>query len=655
MVMKVLEATVDIWRDQIGPCKKAKQVHFGKTADRAWAYLGKSYKALHLDVTEFRVPIEPKFKTRRNLAREYIALMLPMLHHQVPVRQVSPRRPPVPDTLLQLMDKSDPGMAETVGARQTAMATQEQMLAFLMQWWLNYLPGLYGLSREARTAIPEALVKGRGVVWHELMQSPHGLVPASFYGSVDDLLCDDASRQWRDCGYIIRRRHSSLREVAKRFGANLELLRSQYQSAYESGDSNGEAHGDVADVEGENARDVCVYYEIWSRTGIGDTLPNAPEELRTFAAWLQGTQPQPLEHVYLVYMPGVPHPLNVPPSVMDNRKEVLRRLRWPIECYKDPENPWPCSVLDFYPNSDNPWSSSPLEGSLPLLAFLDHVYSYLLGRVARSSCDTLITSAEMESAVRDAIEKGVDLEIVVANGKVGDDMRKLIEVLKFPEMQKDLWQVIPMVERAFERASGMLPEAYGSQPVTQDRSAAATQAREGHLTSRPMDFANMVEAWHSQIAAKEAAMSRMYVSGEQIAPLFGESTQKGEDGEIIAGGDLTAKWMQLVNTNDPAIAVSEMLYTVEAGSGQRKNKQKQSDDTIQIVQTLMPAAMAFIERGNVDPYNQVIDFLAEAFERPLQRMKAAPVLPTIPAMLPDGTPPTPPGSSSKATTTAKSK
>ncbi len=627
-----LNSTVDIWRKQIGLAKKTKEVHFAKTARRAWGYLGKSYKGLYIEgEEEFRVPVTPKFRTRRNLSREYIALMLPMLHHQVPVRQVTPRRPPVPEVLLKLL--------EGTGERQKALADQEQMLAFLLQWWLNYLPGLYGLSREARTAIPEALVKGRAVVFHELVESPHGLVPASFYASVDDLFCDADSKQWRDCGFIMRRRHSSLRAVAKRFGRDLTLLRSQYRSAYDGADIDtldtvAEVRSDVENVAGEEARDGCVYYEIWSRVGIGDTLVGAAPELRSFAARLRGDG-EPVEHVWLVYMPGVPYPLNVPPEVLEDREEVRRRLRWPIECYRDTENPWPCSVLDFYPNADNPWSSSPLEGSLPLLAFLDHVYSYMLGRIARSSCDIIVTSSELEASINDAYEKGVDLEIITANGKVGEDMAKLVTVIKFPEMQKDLWRVIPMVEQAFEKASGMLPAASGAQPDTQDRSAAATQARESHLNSRPQDFANAVEAWHSQIAAKEALMSRLYVGPGQVAPLFGERMVSDPQGQEYPDGNLTLKWMELVNTQDRAVAASEMLYTVEAGSGQRKNKRKQADDAMQIMQTLMPVAQSLIDRGDPGPYNMMIDFLSETFERSLEGMKIAEVQP-LPETLPNG-------------------
>lgn len=624
--MSMLNSIVEIWQTQVGLCKKAKWEQFGKTAQRAWDYLGKSYKHLHLDDEQFRVPIEPQFKTRRNLSREYVALMLPMLHHQVPVRQVSPRRPPVPDALLKLMAADE---SQDISARQASMGVQEQLLAFLMQWWLNYLPGLYGLSREARIALPEALVKGRAVVWHEMTESPHGMVPASFFGSVDDLFCDVDSKQWRDCGYIIRRRHSSLRAVAKRFGRPLKELRSKYHSNIDSTKNDTvSGGGDVVDAGTEKDRDGCVYYEVWSRIGVGQTLPGVSEEMQAFATQLDGLG----QHVWLAYMPGVPYPLNLPPEVYDEpgaMEEVRRRLRWPVESYRDPENPWPCSVLDFYPNASDPWASSPLEGSLPLLAFLDHIYSYLLGRVARSACDLIITSSELAEVIRTAIEKGKDLEIVTADGKVGEDMSKLIEVVQFPEMQKDVWQVISLVERAFERASGMLPEAYGAQPATQDRSAAATQARESHLTSRPQDFANTVEAWHSQIAAKEALMSRLYVTAKQVAPLFGETMRIEEDGSQWPDGYLSLKWMELVNTDDPAIAASEMLYTVEAGSGQRKNKRKLADDAIQIVQTLMPIAQSLIERGNVDPYNQMIEFLEETFGRSLKGMKIAPMQPTI--------------------------
>lgn len=599
--MPLLEAISDLWLKQIETCKKAKAKDFDEVAQRAWAYLDKDYAQLHLQgSSKFRQPMEPTYKVRRNLSQEYVALMVPHVHNTVPHRLVSPRRPPVPEELRALL----PSAAQT----QTAVSANENILAYLMQWWLNYLPGLYGLDRESRTTLPEALVKGRGLVWHEMSDSPHGKVPASFFGSVDDLFCDADSRQWRDCSFIIRRRHQPTWRVADRFGLNLDKLRSQHQDKRQN----------PVEHDREDS-DSCTWYEVWSRMGAGHRLIGASEEMKEISSGLEALGP----HVWLAIMDGVPHPLNLPPEVLagpDVEGEISRRLRWPVECHEDTENPWPCSVLDFFPNAKNPWAKSPLEGSLPLLAFLDHIYSYLMGRAARASCDLVVVADALSEQVKNAMEKGFDLEILSTPGKPGEELKKLIEIFSFPEVSADAWNIVPLVERAFRESSGMDAAMYGGGPATQDRSAEATRAREGHLTSRPQDFADRVEGWHSQIAAKEALMTRLYIGGDQVAPLFAERVQDAGDGQLVADGDLTDQWMRLVNTDDPALAASELLYTIEGGSGRRKNKQKQIADAQTAMQLLSQDRFQYgMTTGNFGPSNALTLALGESLDMDLQR------------------------------------
>ena len=83
--MSVFNRIVDLWMTQIRHAEDAKHRQFGKTADRCWGFLGKSYDELYDSTGEEAFP-HSTHKIRRNLTAEYRALMLPYVHHRVPDR-----------------------------------------------------------------------------------------------------------------------------------------------------------------------------------------------------------------------------------------------------------------------------------------------------------------------------------------------------------------------------------------------------------------------------------------------------------------------------------------------------------------------------------------------------------------------------------------
>jgi hypothetical protein len=608
--MKLLEQICDLWLKQVDLCKQRKWDQFGKTAHKAWGFLGKSYRDLYLskdgDSDEFPHATGPFYKTRLNKSREFVSLMLPYVHQRVPNRVVTPRRPELPPELVAAMATGGIPVSPTT-------SPDDRMRAWLMEWWLNYLPGEYNLNREARTAIQEALVKGRGVVWTEMVDGPYGEIPASYYDSVDNLLIDADCVQMRDAGFIIRRRQRQVWRVAEEFGIDPDKLRGQSSSALSQAIAGVRDSAITGDSE-ESKGDICVYYEIWSRMGVGHRLVGASEEMKQVADALDAIGP----YVHLVIAPGVPYPLNLPPELVQDsvisQEEMLKRLEWPIAfCDDAAANPWPCTCLDFYPNCDNPWASSPLEAGMAMQVFLDHLYSFIMSRV-RSTCrDIIVLSKGLEADVKNAIESGLDQVIAQYNGEPGVDLQKLIQIVKFEPVNRDLWQVVAIVERAFEQATGISPLLAGGQPPAVDRSATATQARESRLSSRPDDFADMVEEWMSRIAAKEAQATRLYVGSEIVAPLFGEDVTAMETGMA----PLTAKWATLVNTDDPAVAAAELSYSVESGSGRRKNRGKMAADVTQLAQTFAPAYLQLAMGGNPGPLNGLIGMIGEAYEIPV--------------------------------------
>lgn len=671
MTEDFLAQLVSLWEKLIQRSREAKHRQFGKTADRAWAFLGKNYQELYIDARDdqgekFPFAEGTVWKTRRNLSREYISVMLPYIHARVPNRLVLPRRPGLPPELLQMAASQNPEVANTIAeatALQKGLEPDDALRAHLLKWWLNYLPDEYDLYSEQRRGLPEALVKGRCVVWHEVQQSAHGLIPVSTFDSIDGLLCDPDSRSWREQGFVIRERCEHVVRTAKKFSTashriDPDELRGKYQSNMERAKETGNNL-----FPHDQKGDVCVYYEIYTRgLGLGQDLDGAGDELQGLRESMSALG----ENCYLAIMPGIGHPLNLWPA--DSGQEVTltvdelkRRIAWNIPFHQDMADPWPCSVCDFAPNQNDPWATSPLEGALPLLAFIDHSYCYLLSRVRTSSRNLYLASKALTDAVVNGLLTYGDLEFIPYPGEPGIELDKLLKRVEFPEFRRDLIMIIEKAERAFEKASGMDPLLGGAAPETQDRSATATSARETRLSSRPNDFADCVEHWNSRIASKEAIATRLYVGKDVIGPFFGETDTSVPDPNVapeIAAlaqqvgqpvpmidvpGPLTRKWLELVLVgNDEmspdeladaaADASLELTYTVEAGSGRRKNRQKQAEDFSTLVQTMGPFWTQLATAGMAKPYNALMALGSDVFDRSMDAF----MLPDMPPQGPQG-------------------
>jgi hypothetical protein len=442
------------------------------------------------------------------------------------------------------------------------------------------------------------------------------------------VLIDSDCQQYRDAAFVMRKRHRSAWRVAEefaQFGITVDQIRAAGKSRMAEATKSADTAGAIKKMQG----DLVDYYEVYSRMGFGHQFYSADAALKDHKEALDGLG----QHVYLAILPGLDRPLNMDPAKLTaggTQDELRVATRWPIEFYEDPENPWPCSFLDFLPNSQNPWATSPLEGPLPLLVFIDHIYSFVMGRVRATCRDLILTSKAISEAVKSALAGGLDQE-VIGTDEMPDEVAKMIHILQFQPVNQDLWRIIPLIERAFERSTGMDPLLYGSGD-RQMRSAEEAAVREAHATSRPDDYADSVEEWQSAIAKKEMQASRLQVGPEVVAPLFGEQApdSNGPPESDWPMGPLTTHWNNLIRTDDPRVAASEIDVSVEAGSVRRPNKAKQVADAMQMANLILPVASQLLPAGQPDMWNHMMGILGEATNAPWNRlvMEALPLPPT---------------------------
>lgn len=80
-------------------------------------------------------------------------------------------------------------------------------------------------------------------------------------------------------------------------------------------------------------------------------------------------------------------------------------------------------------------------------------------------------------------------------------------------------------------------------------------------------------------------------------------------------GPLERAWNELVTTDDPILAFSELNYSVEAGSGRRRNKAMQVANANDAMRILGPIFMPYFQAsGNPDPMNALVRMWCESMD-----------------------------------------
>lgn len=478
--------------------------------------------------------------------------------------------------------------------------------ATLLEWYVNYCCKELDLETEMRMAVIEALVKGRGLLWHEIVLHNGRPMVGAFFDSVDKLFIDPDTVFLRDAGWIARLRIVPawwVRHTLKLPENVIQALpRAESIDAPPTEIHAGRVRSGPNYTSPESI-DTVWFFEVFSRIGVGTYLieESLPAAARVVFESLG-------QYLYLLIAPGLDYPLNLSPDFLATAsgEEITARLRWPIFLGTEVNDPWPCTILDFYPNTDNPWSTSPLEPGIVFQVFLDALYAYVMQRARHSARVVVAVADDLSDEAVEALLHGRDMEIVRIPRHEIRDMGSAILPINLPEVSTSLWALVQSVERQFERAVGLDPLIYGAALSPQPRSATEVQVREKYLTNRPEDMADRVERWFSKAAQKNAVAARLYIRSPDVAPLFGE----GDD----PFGPLAQFWDAWVATDDPNEAASEFSYGIEAGSGRRRNREYLASVAQLAMQQLGPAAMEALSKGNPLPMNKLIRFMARTLE-----------------------------------------
>lgn len=576
----------------------------------------------------------PSARMTVNKTAELVQLFGPALYHRNPIRKVNPRKVVEPPPELY-GDPNDPAAAMLFAQHQMGVAAQlaeDRVRADILERYLNYTPTALDLKTESRWAIVEALVKGMGCLWTEIHRPPGAVMgwSGTFFDSVDNLLLDPDAETFRQVKWVARKRCRPCWEVERDRGLPKGYLKSQsgMESYTQQASVATDPYGDYRRKTGQTA-DLCVYYEVYSKMGLGGRLAGVAQDKSELYEQLG-------DWVYLEVCEHCPYPLNLPPPYCDYFEdpvanaqllpEIQARCRWPTPYWADGQ--WPVTPLVFHWRPKKLWPMSHMKPGLGELRFLNWAWSFVAGKVRRSSRDFIAVAKSSSDELKNMIKHGPDYSVVEVEA-VHKSIDQVVSFLQHPPFQKDIYDVMQGVAEMFDRRVGLTELMYG-QSGRQYRSAQEAQVKSDAVNVRPDDMANSVEDAMTDVARKEAFAARWHLRGPDVAAPLGP-----------VGAEL---WEALVVPTDPAAVLYSLEYRIEANSARKPNKALEAANMGEAVQQLFAPLWQYAQMtGNVGPVNALIrDWARSRDLDPAQYLLEPPPPPPAPEPAPGQGPAPPP-------------
>lgn len=452
----------------------------------------------------------------------------------------------------------------------------------LIQDLLNYTPKETDLSGHSRRCINDAITHGVGVAWTGY--NPRKKIIQTVYDSVENLVLDPDAKCLEELNWGGRKRNKPKWWLLDRYkdipGAK-EALAAVKASKHDGGTT-----------------ETVEFYELYFRVGLHHFCDG-----------------QAVERIQGEDGTAYPATTDAPKKyIVTDEGKIIAEMEWEAPLFLDDR--WPFEILTFRDKPKTVWSASPLEPGLGFQKALNWIYSLYISK-ARFTTRTLLGLAKINGQSLDAEQiqkaiKGSQLEVIEfemngENVKLAD----LIQQFNFQTGVEEFERFVSIVERAFERATGLTELIATGETQRQLRSAAEAGLKDRNSRTRFDDMRVRVESWATQVARKEALMSRFLMTPEDIGGIFGEQAAQVW-GALVPPMNLQAQALQATaqqmgmvdpaqqqayieqNLQDGVVYEQWLLetdFTIEAGSTRRQDIAQQQDAASEFVNQSFPALM----------------------------------------------------------------
>jgi hypothetical protein len=588
-------AIVSAWTTELKAAYEFKQKRFGRDAEEGMKFFSGPYDWFFQSISTdkfFRMPAgEPKIVVTVNKVAELVQLFGPSIYQQNPTRRVAP--PEYPNLPQEIFMQMGPEVAQQIPMLYQAQQQQQindAVIASMHEAILNRTPAEHDLKTHSRAAIDESIIKGLGILWHDMEFNPAtgAKMPGSKMDTVDNFMMDHMATSIRNIRWCARRWYLPKWEVERIYRLPPGTL-----CGASTTDIQPVASMVMRPTTDMPTQDYIEVWEIFSKMGVGGRFKSSYQHAPDAAAAYEHLG----DYCHLVIIPGFPYPLNLPPWLFQQQNPwplAQQAVQWPTPFWAD--KAWPFTPIHYHEIPGDPWPMSHLTPAMGELKFLNWAYSKIASKIQVTSRDIIICKAEAEDALKRALASAEDLEIVSLETMDGKGAAELVEFMQHPEWNKDIWTVIQAITEQFEQRTGLNELLYG-QSTRQMRSAAEADQKFEAVSVRPDDMARQIEGQMSAAARREMLLARWHMTDQDVVPVLG-----------VVGA---AAWKLYVEQADVR-RVLGMNCTVEADSTKISNQGALVDGLNGAMQLLFTPLMQLAMAGVPGPVNALIGDWAKA-------------------------------------------
>ena len=598
------------WLSKIeGAINSAPRKRWKEVSDECLMFYNKSAAAMwDGDFTKkfWRGVKAPRFRVTINKAFEYVAVFGPNLLWDIPHRQVVPKKQlAIPQELLQLAPEF-----QQVAQEYQMESVINRLRSELMEGWLNYtsreLPN-GGLGHHNEMAVLDAMLKGNGCLWPALYSFPGSerTLTGGFRKPPEDLIYDPDFKTAGQCKWMALRHLDPHWEVEKRFKPPPNSLKgkSRLESAWHFAETMGRQDKSSGDRQSGKTNDLVVWYEVWSKMGVGSRMTGMPDMLKGPLEELVG------DYAYICICPDCPYPLNCSSDFVRKgaSPEAVREcFEWPVPLWTDSR--WPVNQLIFYEDPDSPYGVPPLSPALGELKAINAIVSWLVNRTWHSSRQMWAVLGQYHDEMKKVLDEGDDQCVFALPPGADQDVKKVLQLIECKEVNNDAWQVLELLSNAFDKRTGLTEAgAYGmNEGGTQSRTAEDVKAKQKAFGVRPDYMQKKVIAWQSELASVEAMLAWMFVKGSDTKGLFGNS------GSML--------WDKFIANAEHEEVVRELRFDIAASSVRRPNRERDIDNYNEFLGRWLPLLQNYGElNGDYTPSNEAMKRWGELHD--MERME----------------------------------
>lgn len=519
-----------------------QQVRFASDRSREWRDSGdeimRYYHARTYDFEYETLPKDAFFRAKVSKTWEAFAILAPFLN------------PPNPERTIAM-------------APETDLAAQARYT--VVERYLNWTLKESHFYKQSRRSTLDFIGRGRGVMWTGV--HPRKDIVTTFYDSTLNLLIDSNARTEEDVLWKARVRVMPRFKAIERWPHAAETIKRLPKCAHRFGDTTSTDGEDV-----DQSVECVKLYEMWLVAGVHQ-FHGGEDLLRALRS--PGEQAGTIAREDLSAREATKVAVDNSPLkyVISEDGQLIDVGSWEVPWFTD--GLWPCSEVVAYDDGSLQNPMSPLNAAIPFQRALNWLMTLMMGKYRVTSRLLLASMSQngqqlSEKSMR-KVMLGADIEALHIDVK-GETrtLRDFMDTFNWNNSWiNEGMAFYQMLEQRFEEMSGISEFLQSGEGRTQDRSAAATNARQQAVFARPDDMRNQFKDWHSEIARKEAVALQFLKGRDHIGQAFGEVA--AQQFGFLATPDLAAA--------PGAFTVGDIFreatYDVNVSEGQRTDRATQ--------------------------------------------------------------------------------